>query len=1586
MSAPEATSNGSVPRASDVAQSETEMAVVPQEPRSVRLVDEPEHVQSNGNGISLQLPLEPTTEETDAETQLQKSGGGKAMTALPAGYLAYLNTLRAAWGDLPDLTVTYSQLAYQVTVPKVKVEVPNLWSAFIDGVKGLNPLRDNNTVTEQFRPLHASSGVVRPGELTLILAPPGHGKSVLLKTLAGRMVREGDAVRGEVRWNGLTAAESAQAGQQINKLTAYVEQGDVHFPMLTVRETFQFALSQSNADVTLLTGEDAVKLKELQDRKVELMLELLGLRECADTPVGNAMMRGVSGGQKKRVTLGEMMIGQARALFLDEISTGLDSSATFDIVSALQRWCRVMNGSAVVALLQPAPEVLAMFDNLILMRHGQIVFSGTQAQLHAHLARLRIEPDEDIDFADWIVDFLTDPPAIWKRDMEKRIERRGRSSARKSFREQHGSFREVPGPEPLPASVKHLASVNGAAPNASFRDEASLPNQAQTIVQPPGPNDGKHVEVALAPVPVAAAPASFEQDAEAPAVVFHIGADEDASADRDNLPVPPAQRNGAVAPANGLSNGNGRQKTLGRVFRADEMPPLSTPELRHAYESSTLHQDLLAEISTRNAALTQQHATQAASRSAFTQRQLFSALAGSLWHHTRVCLWRQWAFMSRSPEFVVPRLMQSIVMGLVMGSLFWQLGTGPNDFSPRIGLILFVLIFAAFANMSEVPLASEFKLVVYKQVDAGMYSTFSYVFAVVLMHFPLAVGECALLGTIIYWMVDYANDAGRFFFFLLLLLCVNLAMSGVFRTVAYTARNPDIALNLAGPLTAICLLFGGFLITADLIPDWLIWVYYLSPFSWGLRSGALNEFHSERYNSVLPDGGNTYLRVWQIDTNDQYKWSGIGYLLGLFIVAICASAAALAYKRSWLTVGTRREHTEEGHAHDDTGSTASAATLDAIQRQRQLPGGGDVRIGMKTSSMIRAADAQQALEDTHELHFQRMDISFADLTYTVQMPDEEHKGKTKDRKLLQGVSGYAKAGELTALMGSSGAGKTTLMDVIAGRKTSGKIEGDIRINGQPQVFPAFNRLMGYVEQTDIHVGMHTVREAIEFSARLRLPSTVSAESRAHFVDLILDDLELQPLAGRIIGDENVEGLSPGELKRLTIGVELAANPTFLFLDEPTSGLDSRAALVVLRVLRKISRRGRSVVCTIHQPSAELFGHFDRLLLLKSGGKVVYLGDLGEDGLSVAEYFTSAPLEPEFEQPTLPEKVNIASWMLDVIGAGTTSGRKIPAYEEVYMKSELRKQNEAELARVAQPHDYNNGDAKAVAAEFDSVYAASYFVQFNEVLKRLFLIYWRDTSYNGTKFFLMAFLGVLFGLVYLQIDDDDEPGMISKLSVIYMTTGFTGVLHASNALPVIFRLREAFYRERASNTFAPWVYASTLAIVELPYVLMCTILFVLPLYFLVGFEYTAASFFQYLFIMFLEALLFSYFGQMMASLLPNIQVANILCGLCFTFFFLFGGVFIQRGVMPKGWVWMYEIDFIPKGFIPLAVQQFKDKDTADDLLDTVQYGQVTKWNYVQNYLSTSQEWQWNMVGWVIFEIVCVRILIAFIVQKVSHQKR
>ena len=180
----------------------------------------------------------------------------------------------------------------------------------------------------------------------------------------------------------------------------------------------------------------------------------------------------------------------------------------------------------------------------------------------------------------------------------------------------------------------------------------------------------------------------------------------------------------------------------------------------------------------------------------------------------------------------------------------------------------------------------------------------------------------------------------------------------------------------------------------------------MSPLSWALKSGVLSEFHSSRYPR---ETGDTYLGVWQIPTDESYRWGGVGYLAGLFAFFIGMSAFSLMSLRSWLTVGTRREHID-----DD----AEGLGVDAVE----------VRIGAKTTSMVAAlADAKLA-EDANEIRFERMDLSFVDLRYTVtvtEMDEATGKPRTYDRALLQGINGYAKAGELTALMGSSGAGKVS---------------------------------------------------------------------------------------------------------------------------------------------------------------------------------------------------------------------------------------------------------------------------------------------------------------------------------------------------------------------------------------------------------------------------------------------------------------------------------------------------------------------------------------------------------------------------------
>ncbi|GMF30482.1 unnamed protein product [Phytophthora lilii] len=243
-------------------------------------------------------------------------------------------------------------------------------------------------------------------------------------------------------------------------------------------------------------------------------------------------------------------------------------------------------------------------------------------------------------------------------------------------------------------------------------------------------------------------------------------------------------------------------------------------------------------------------------------------------------------------------------------------------------------------------------------------------------------------------------------------------------------------------------------------------------------------------------------------------------------------------------------------------------------------------------------------------------VAFKDLWYTV--PDPANPNQTID--LLKGISGYALPGTITALMGSTGAGKTTLMDVIAGRKTGGKVRGQILLNGYPATDLAIRRPTGYCEQMDIHSQSSTFREALTFSAFLRQGADVPDSYKHHSVNTCLELLDLTPIADRIIRGSSVE-----QMKRLTIGVELAAHRVFSFW------MSQRAVWtldwqLIMDGVRKVAKHG--------------------MLLLKRGGETVFAGELGHNAQTMIDYFEAID-----DVEKLPSKYNPASWMLDVIGAG-----------------------------------------------------------------------------------------------------------------------------------------------------------------------------------------------------------------------------------------------------------------------------------------------------------------------------------------------
>ncbi|KAG0219434.1 hypothetical protein BGX31_011310 [Mortierella sp. GBA43] len=220
-------------------------------------------------------------------------------------------------------------------------------------------------------------------------------------------------------------------------------------------------------------------------------------------------------------------------------------------------------------------------------------------------------------------------------------------------------------------------------------------------------------------------------------------------------------------------------------------------------------------------------------------------------------------------------------------------------------------------------------------------------------------------------------------------------------------------------------------------------------------------------------------------------------------------------------------------------------------------------------------------------------------------------------EIIKNISGRLLTGRTCAVMGPSGAGKTTFLSILAGKVA--KTDGSIKVNGKEQTLSLWKKLIGFVPQEDVMLSDLTVREILMHSARMRQPVHMSLNEKRLKVLEVIKFLGIGHIMDNPIGDVETRGISGGERKRVNIGMELVASPSILFLDEPTSGLDSATSLEVCKLLKQIAQdQSLTVAAVVHSPSPHAFNQFDDLLLLGAGGRVVYSGPRDE----AAQYFES----------------------------------------------------------------------------------------------------------------------------------------------------------------------------------------------------------------------------------------------------------------------------------------------------------------------------------------------------------------------------
>ena len=522
-----------------------------------------------------------------------------------------------------------------------------------------------------------------------------------------------------------------------------------------------------------------------------------------------------------------------------------------------------------------------------------------------------------------------------------------------------------------------------------------------------------------------------------------------------------------------------------------------------------------------------------------------------------------------------------------------------------------------------------------------------------------------------------------------------------------------------------------------------------------------------------------------------------------------------------------------------------------------------------------------------------------DVTTTDSATSTFFKRVKKNNKILQNVGGSVSSGQLLAIMGHSGCGKTSLLNVLAGRvsaagSSSFKVTGSITINGKDRNEEDFRRISAYVLQDDALYPHLTVYETLYLAANFYLPMSVSDAEKERVVLDVITELGLIKVKDVIIGSEKVRGVSGGERKRANIATQLISDPLVLFLDEPTSGLDSFQALSVMQALKDMAaRNGRLIVSVIHQPRSSIFELFDQLLLL-SQGRLMYLGD----AKSAVGHFHHTGF-------VCPKLLNPADYFLDVLSPDTRSPElEKTASERISILCDA-------WERHAQPvieHD-------AAAEQLELVLRLRVDAAFDrrKFVRTLRLLAWRalveqarDLPTLGVRLTFSTFFALLIGGIYSDTGYDQTAiqNRAGLLFIMCANQGFNGVLPVLNVFP---KEKVIVNRERSARAYDTLSYFCAKYLVEMPLnVVPCTV-FTCILYWIVGLNPNTFGYF--LLIMMLEALTAVSLGLAVSALMPSLDSALAVGPPAMLIGVLFGGFYINVDSLPIVANWIPYLSFL-----------------------------------------------------------------------------
>ncbi|KAI1439887.1 P-loop containing nucleoside triphosphate hydrolase protein [Annulohypoxylon stygium] len=529
-------------------------------------------------------------------------------------------------------------------------------------------------------------------------------------------------------------------------------------------------------------------------------------------------------------------------------------------------------------------------------------------------------------------------------------------------------------------------------------------------------------------------------------------------------------------------------------------------------------------------------------------------------------------------------------------------------------------------------------------------------------------------------------------------------------------------------------------------------------------------------------------------------------------------------------------------------------------------------------------------------------------TYPDLMSGKGRDGPTT-KTLLSSVNASLKPGTLTAILGGSGSGKTTLLNTIAERMFSSRLSrtGTARFNGQEGVHSIRH---AYVMQQDILLPTLTVRETLRYSANLRLPPPTTEEERMRIVEEVILELGLKDCANTRIGNSQHRGCSGGEKRRTSIGVQLLANPSILFLDEPTTGLDATSAYQLVRTLKTLASKGRTIITTIHQPRSEIWDLFDNLVIL-SKGSPVYSGSMKE----CIPWFSELGFQ-------LPPFVNPAEFLID---HAAIDNRSPELEEESTARVERLKAawNEESKKLFPPPTSEQVSEMKNKPKRPRMEQHAGFFRQVRVLTDRTLKVTYRDPLGMAGSILEAIFMAIITGYVFYNLGRD-QSGIRSREAALYISVGLQGYLFLTFEIYRLTMDIPTFDRENSEGcvTALPFIISRRLARLfteDIPVPFLFSVIY----YFMVGFDRDVSKFFTFFSILLLNHYIAVALAVSSVAAVRHFPGASLIANLAYTLQSMACGYFIQSNTIPVYVRWTKYITYTYYAFGALCGNEFKD---------------------------------------------------------------